>query len=80
MTNEISASLVGLSNRWIIKSVFVIGLFFAFLSGVAIWLQTYVVLFGPKDFRFKLMTLEWPEDVDSGKLKMDLEKEKKDYT
>ena len=78
--NEVSASLVGLPNRWIIKSVFVFGLISAFFSGIAIWLQTYVVLFGPQDFRFKLMTLQWPEDVHSGKLKMDLEEEKKGYT
>ena len=78
--NEVSASLVGLPNRWIIKSVFVFGLISAFFSGIAIWLQTYVVLFGPQDFRFKLMTLQWPEDRDSGKLKMDLEEEKKGYT
>ena len=80
MTNEISASLVGLSQRWIIKSVFVFGLICAFFSGIAVWLQTYVVLFGPQDFRFKLMTLQWPEDRDSGKLKIDLEEEKKSYT
>jgi TRAP-type mannitol/chloroaromatic compound transport system permease small subunit len=80
MTNEISASLVGLSQRWIIKSVFVFGLISALFSGIAIWLQTYVVLFGPQDLRFKLMTLQWPEDRDSGKLKIDLEEEKKSYT
>jgi TRAP-type mannitol/chloroaromatic compound transport system permease small subunit len=80
MTNEISASLVGLPNRWIIKSVFLVGIISAFFSGIAVWLQTYVVLFGPKDLRFQLMTLAWPEDRMSGKLKMDLEKEKETYT
>ncbi len=60
--NEISASLVGLSHRWIIKTVLLIGLIVAALSGIAVWLQTVLVLFGPKDFRFHLMTLEWPED------------------
>ena len=62
MMNEISASLVGLSQRWIIKTVLLIGLIVAALSGIAVWLQTVLVLFGPKDFRFHLMTLEWPED------------------
>ena len=60
---EKSASTVGLSYRWVIKSVLVLGLLTAFLSGVAVWLQTLIVLFGPKELRFKLMTLEWPEDV-----------------
>lgn len=60
---EKSASTVGLSYRWVIKSVLVFGLLTAFVSGVAVWLQTVIVLFGPKELRFKLMTLEWPEDV-----------------
>ncbi len=59
---EISASLVGLTHRWIIKSVLVFGLIFAALAGIAVWLQTVLVLFGPKELRFQLMTLEWPED------------------
>jgi TRAP-type mannitol/chloroaromatic compound transport system permease small subunit len=63
MVSEKSASTVGLSYRWIIKSVLVFGLFTAFLAGVAVWLQTVLVLFGPKELRFKLMTLAWPEDV-----------------
>jgi TRAP-type mannitol/chloroaromatic compound transport system permease small subunit len=59
---EKSASTVGLSYRWIIKSVLVFGLLTAFLAGAAVWLQTVLVLFGPREVRFKLMTLEWPED------------------
>jgi hypothetical protein len=43
--------------------VLVFGLFVALLSGIAVWLQTVLALFGPKDLRFKLMTLEWPEDA-----------------
>jgi TRAP-type mannitol/chloroaromatic compound transport system permease small subunit len=60
---EKSASTVGLSYRFIIKSVLVGGLLVALLAGIAVWLQTVIVLFGPKEVRFKLMTLEWPEDV-----------------
>jgi TRAP-type mannitol/chloroaromatic compound transport system permease small subunit len=60
---EKSASIVGLSYRFIIKSVLVGGLLTALLAAIAVWLQTAIVLFGPKDVRFKLMTLEWPEDV-----------------
>jgi TRAP-type mannitol/chloroaromatic compound transport system permease small subunit len=61
---EKSASTVGLSYRWVIKSVLVFGMFVAFVSGVAVWLQAVIVLFGPPEARFKLMTLEWPEDAD----------------
>ncbi len=59
---EASAAAVGLGHRWIIKTVLVIGMGVALLSGVAVWLQTVLVLFGPKDLRFDLMTLEWPEE------------------
>jgi TRAP-type mannitol/chloroaromatic compound transport system permease small subunit len=62
MINEISASQVGLTNRWIIKSVLVFGLVVAALSGVAVWLQVAIVLWGPQNLRFPLMTLEWPEE------------------
>lgn len=63
VVTEKSASTVGLSYRWIIKSVLVCGMFTALLAGIAVWLQAALVLFGPKDLRFKLMTLEWPEDA-----------------
>jgi TRAP-type mannitol/chloroaromatic compound transport system permease small subunit len=59
---EVSASTVGLTHRWLIKSVLVIGLCVAAISGFAIWLQTVIVLFGPKELRFPLMTFEWPEE------------------
>jgi TRAP-type mannitol/chloroaromatic compound transport system permease small subunit len=62
MINEISASQVGLTNRWIIKSVLVFGLVVAALSGVAVWLQMVIVLWGPQNIRFPLMTLDWPEE------------------
>lgn len=60
--NEISASTVGLSNRWIIKSVLVVGLLLVLFAGFAVWLQTYQVLFGDPNRRYSLMTLEWPEE------------------
>jgi len=66
VTNEISPSLVGMSHRWIIKTIFGVGLIVAFLSGIAVWLQSAVVLFGSKDIRFELMTLEWAEDMGEG--------------
>jgi len=73
---EISASQVGLANRWIIKSVLVLGLIVAALSGVAVWLQVAIVLWGPQSIRFPLMTLEWPEEAGSkieGKERIQLE-------
>ncbi|HJM03036.1 MAG TPA: hypothetical protein QF617_09585 [Arenicellales bacterium] len=74
---EISASLVGLSHRWMIKSVLVIGLVVALLAGIAVWLQVAIALFGPKHWRFDLMTIEWPEESGAsveGKERMDLER------
>ena len=61
MIKETSASTVGLSHRWIIKSVFILGMLVAVLSGIAAWLQVATILWGPKDLRFPLMTLDWPE-------------------
>jgi len=58
---ETSASTVGLSHRWIIKSVLVFGLLVAVVSGIAAWLQVATILWGPRDLRFPLMTLDWPE-------------------
>ena len=66
VTNEISPSLVGMSHRWIIKTVLGVGLIVALLSGIAVWLQCIMVAFGSKDLRFELMTLEWPEDMGDG--------------
>jgi TRAP-type mannitol/chloroaromatic compound transport system permease small subunit len=73
---EISASQVGLTHRWIIKSVLVFGLIVAALSGIAVWLQVAIVLWGPQNIRFPLMTLEWPEEAGTrieGKERIDLE-------
>jgi len=74
---EISASTVGLTQRWIIKSVLVFGLVTVLIAGIAVWLQVYAVLFGPKDLRYPLMTLEWPEEEGTmieGKERLDLTK------
>ncbi len=74
---EISASLVGLSHRWMIKAVLVLGLIVALLAGIAVWLQVAIALFGPKHWRFDLMTIEWPEETGAaveGKERMELER------
>jgi len=73
---EISASTVGLTHRWIIKSVLVIGLIVAGLAGIAVWLQAALLLWGDPNRRFPLMTLEWPEERGSkieGKERVKLE-------
>ncbi len=67
-TSEISASQVGLTHRWIIKSILLVGLGVALTSGVAVWLQLTVVLFGPRDLRFRLMTMDWPEERDDHRI------------
>ncbi len=63
---EISASLVGLSHRWLIKSVLLIGLVVALLAGIAVWLETVLVLFGPRELRFEMMTLKRRETAAAG--------------
>ena len=75
MMNEISASTVGLTHRWIIKSVLVFGLLVVVVAGFAVWLQVGIVLWGPQDIRFPLMTIEWPEEAGSkieGKTRLEL--------
>ncbi len=59
---EISASQVGLTHRWIIKTVLLSGVGVALVAGVSVWLQIVLVLWGPQDARFELSTLEWPEE------------------
>ena len=39
----------------------VFGLLVAVVSGIAAWLQVATILWGPRDLRFPLMTLDWPE-------------------
>ena len=62
LVNEQSSSTIGLTHRWIIKSVLVIGLIVALVSGIAAWLQVATILWGPQGLRFRLMTLDWPEE------------------
>ena len=62
VVKEVSASTVGLSHRWIIKSVLVAGMVVAMISGIAAWLQVVTILWGARELRFPLMTLDWPEE------------------
>ncbi|MBF2761450.1 MAG: TRAP transporter small permease subunit [Ectothiorhodospiraceae bacterium AqS1] len=73
--SEISSSTVGLTHRWIIKTVLVTGFAFVLVAGVSVLLQVIVVLFGPQHKRFPLMTIEWPEEEGTrieGKERLDL--------
>ena len=73
---EQSSSTVGLTHRWIIKSVLLFGLITALAAGIAVWLQVAVILWGDERRRFPLMTLEWPEEAGSkieGKERIKLE-------
>ena len=75
--DEISASTVGLTHRFIIKGILLFGLILALVAGIAVWLQVWVVLFGPQNLRYPLMTLEWPEEEGTmieGKERLDLSK------
>jgi TRAP-type mannitol/chloroaromatic compound transport system permease small subunit len=76
LVGEISASTVGLSHRWLIKSVLVFGLIVAAMAGIAVWLQVAMLLWSRDSRRFPLMTLEWPEEAGSkieGKERIKLE-------
>jgi TRAP-type mannitol/chloroaromatic compound transport system permease small subunit len=77
MVSEGSVSTVGLSHRWFIKSVLVIGLVVAMIAGIAAWLQVVTILWGPQALRFPLMTLDWPESEQKieGKTRVKLEDE-----
>ncbi len=73
---EISASTIGLTNRWIIKSVLVVGLILAAFAGFAVLFQVITILWGPKNIRYDLMTIDWPEDEGTkieGKTRLKLE-------
>lgn len=73
---EVSASLVGLTHRWVIKLVMAFGFVLTVVAGIAVWLELYVALFGPKNWRYELSTLEWPEASGAtieGKQRLDLD-------
>jgi TRAP-type mannitol/chloroaromatic compound transport system permease small subunit len=58
---EVSASLVGLSNRWIVKSFLPIGYFFLFLGGMSVMIQLITVIWGDNKKRLDLMVLDYDE-------------------
>lgn len=60
---EVSPSAVGLSHRWIIKTVLVVGLIVALIAGIAVWLQVAYLLWGDQTKRFDLMSLDWPDQA-----------------
>ncbi len=67
--NEQSASLVGLSHRWAIKSVLVFGLGIAAIAGIANWLQVAFALFGSTSQQnFQCYTVEREEERQQKKM------------
>ena len=73
---------MGLTHRWIIKSVLVFGLLVIVVAGVSVWLQVVIVLWGPRDLRFPLMTIEWPEEAGSkieGKTRLNLDEAEDEF-
>lgn len=74
---EVSASLVGLSHRWVIKLVLAVSFVFVLIAGIAVWLEVAFALFGPRNWRYDLSTLDWPEREGAtieGKERLDLER------
>ena len=59
MIKEVSASLVGLSNRWIIKTFLPIGYFFLFLGGLSVMIQLIAVIWGDNKKKLDLMVLDY---------------------
>jgi TRAP-type mannitol/chloroaromatic compound transport system permease small subunit len=56
--HEVSASLIGLPYRWIIKGVLLVGLVLALLAGVSVLLRESVVLFGPREIADRVRPME----------------------
>jgi TRAP-type mannitol/chloroaromatic compound transport system permease small subunit len=50
-SNEVSASMTGLSHRWIIKSFLLVGLILVLLAGIATAIRQWAFLFGPEHLR-----------------------------
>lgn len=55
---EISASMIGLTHRWIIKGVLFVGLVLALLAGVSVLLREFVVLFGPRELAGRVKPID----------------------
>jgi TRAP-type mannitol/chloroaromatic compound transport system permease small subunit len=60
--NEVSASLVGLSQRWIIKTYLPIGFFTLFVAGLAVMIQLIAVIWGDNKKKLDLIALEYDEN------------------
>ena len=60
--NEVSASLVGLSQRWIIKTYLPIGFTTLFIAGLAVMIQLIAVIWGDNKKKLDLIALEYDEN------------------
>ncbi len=55
---EISASMIGLTHRWIIKGVLFVGLVLALLAGVSVLLREFLFLFGPRELAERVKPID----------------------
>ena len=60
--NEVSDSLVGLSQRWIIKTYLPIGFATLFVAGLAVMIQLIAVIWGDNKKKLDLIALEYDEN------------------
>jgi TRAP-type mannitol/chloroaromatic compound transport system permease small subunit len=58
----VSASLVGLSQRWIIKTYLPIGFMTLFIAGLAVMIQLIAVIWGDNKKKLDLIALEYDEN------------------
>ncbi len=56
--HEISASMIGLPYRWVIKSVLFVGLILALLAGVSVLLREFLFLFGPRELADRVKPID----------------------
>jgi TRAP-type mannitol/chloroaromatic compound transport system permease small subunit len=55
--NEVSASLTGLSHRWIIKSFVPIGMVLLLLAGASVVIRNALFLFGPEEMKERVRAI-----------------------
>ncbi len=55
--NEVSASLTGLSHRWVIKAFVPIGMVLLLLAGASVVIRNALFLFGPEDMKERVRAI-----------------------
>jgi TRAP-type mannitol/chloroaromatic compound transport system permease small subunit len=62
--NEVSAAMTGLSHRWMIKAFVPAGFLFLAGAGICVLLRRIVLLFGPRELRHRVASVEDAEHAD----------------